>query len=152
MTAIEHVTKVEIVGTPEQETAAAVKLIKDGLDSLWEGLARFVTVEGWKVLGYTSFRRWAADEMAMSLGRADLHLRKTKRLLEMSQAMNKTIAELAPTVSIRSGHRKTVRSPIAAAMKTSSRKLSVIPALTDPHERSAATELRNHLNRLLGET
>lgn len=143
---------VEIVSAEESEARAATEQIRTGLSDLWEGLARMVAINGWELLGYSSFRRWAADELGMSLSKANEHLRKTKRLIEMSAVMNKTIAELAPQVSLRSGHRRTIANPIAAAMLTSSRKLASIPHLANPDERNAAIELRHHLNRLLGES
>lgn len=153
MSEIERVTSTEVVVmTPvEIEVQAAVTQIRAGLTDLYEGLARFVTVEGWKVLGFNSFRKWAAEEMAMSLRSADLHLRKTKRLMELSSVLGKTINELAPTISLRSGHRNPVKSPLANQMKLASRKLSTVPALTNPDERKAAMQLRDHLTRLLGD-
>lgn len=148
MTAIEHVTDGEIVSPDLVEALAAQDMVRRGLDNIYEGLARFVAVTGWRLVGYDSFRQWAHAELAMSLRMADLHLAKTKRLVELSSMLGKTVAELAPTVTLRS-MKAQVRSPLASQMRSACRKLASVPALTDPGDRAAATRLRDALNRLL---
>ncbi len=135
--------------TPEAQRAFDARAkMRAGLNSYWEGLAEIVEIEGWREFGYRSFRRWMVDEFAMSLGSADEHFRKTKRLMEMSKSLNQTIAELAPQVA----QRNLARRPQSAAyisMRRSMARLRSVPHLTDPMERKAAAELRDHLNRLL---
>lgn len=152
MTDVVPVTAIEVLSPDEAEARAAVAQIRSGLSNLWEGLARIVAIEGWKALGYNSFRRWAADELGYSLSLADKHLRKTRKLIALSQVLNQTIAELEPRMSLNSVTRrpKVNVNPVAEALRQSTRKLLAIPHLTNPDERNAAIELRNHLNRLLG--
>lgn len=146
---LELVTPVEVLSHEQFETQEAVKLIRAGLDNLYEGLARFVTVEGWKVLGYSSFRQWAAQELAMSLSNASLHLAKTRKLMELSQILGRTVAELAPSITLRNVHRRPNWSPLVAQMKGAATRLAAVPALTTPDERKAAQRLYEHLGRLL---
>lgn len=142
-------SEVQLVNSPEVEATEALHLIRTGLDSLWEGLARMVACEGWRVLGYTSFRRWASDELHLSLQSADLYLKKTRKLMTMSEVMKKTVGELEQSVSLRNVRARQRPSPAYTSMRTSANRLRTMPALTDPKERRAATELREHLNRLL---
>lgn len=144
-------SEVQIVNSPEVEATEALQLIRTGLGSLWEGLARMVACEGWRTLGYTSFRRWASDELHLSLQSADLYLKKTRRLMSLSDVMKKTVGELEQSVALRNVRARRPTSPAYTSMRTSVNRLRTIPALTDPKERRAATELREHLNRLLEE-
>lgn len=150
MTAVERLSDAEVVSPELTEALAAQQLVRDGLDNLYEGLARFVAVTGWRLVGFDSFRQWARQELAMSLEMADLHLKKTKHLMSMSNILGKTIAELAPTVSLRSMKKRAPASPTAVLMRRAANKLASVPVLTDPAEVAAAKRLRDALERLLG--
>lgn len=149
----EAVIVVDVVSPDFLEARDATLQARRGAEDLWEGLARIIRCQGWKALSYSSFRQWAHAELDMSLQAADLYLKKTNTLLELQQVWSLPLNELAGSVSLRNGFRRTTsKTPVAATFATACRKALATPFLTSPDEFNAARILQHELTRLLGES